>query len=173
MLEYAPCPWDPLPKTLSTQVKAVQRRSARVVFNNPCVSRKSATALLRKLNWAPLEKRRNHRRICLFRAMHFAEVNAPFFDFVAPNKQTGTRRDNLQYRIEHHKTKAHMLTFFICTSKDWNKLDPQDRLLPTWLVHYTSPWITGTRPVIKYGMSHYESLQRPEVVVITSGSTTK
>ena len=62
--------------------------------------------------------------------MHFAEVNAPFFDFVAPNKQTGTRRDNLQYRIEHYKTKAHMSTFFfIGTNKDWNKLDPQDRLL--------------------------------------------
>ena len=77
------------------------------------------------------EERRSHRRICLFRAMHFPEVKAPLSDFVVPNKkQTGTRWHNLQYRIEHHKTKAHMSTFFICTSKeDWNKLDLQDRLL--------------------------------------------
>ena len=38
-----------------------------------------------------LAERRSHRLTCLFRAMHFAEVNAPLSDFVVSNKQTGTR----------------------------------------------------------------------------------
>ena len=92
------------------------------MWNIPRVSRESTTELLGKLDWAVLDERRSHRRICLFRVMQFAEVNAPLSDFVVPNKQTGTQRHNLQYRIEHHKTKAHhMSTFFIiiyCTSKD-------------------------------------------------------
>ena len=64
-----------------------------------------------------------------FRAMHFIKVNASLSDFVVTNKQAGTSRHNLQYRIEHHKAKAYMSTFFICTSEDWKQLDPQDRLL--------------------------------------------
>ena len=83
VLEYASCSWDLLPNTISTRVEAVQRRHAWVVLNIPCVSRESATELLRKLDWAPLEERRSHRCMCLFRAMHFA-------DFVVPNKKTGT-----------------------------------------------------------------------------------
>ena len=66
--------------------------------------------------------------------MHFAEVKAPLSGFAVPNKQTGTCRHNLPYRIEQHKTKTHMSmsTFFIYLyKKDWNKLDPQDRLLCT------------------------------------------
>ena len=71
--------------------------------------------------------------------MHFAEVNAPLSDFVVSNKKTDTRRHNLQYRIDRYKTEGHMSTFFICTSKDWNKLDPQDRLLCSpWLDHCAS-----------------------------------
>ena len=61
--------------------------------------------------------------------MHFAEVKAPLSYFVVRNKQIGARRHNLQFRIEHYKTKAHKSTFFICTSKDWNKLDPQVKRL--------------------------------------------
>ena len=117
VLEYAFCSWDLLPKTLSTRVKVVQRRSAWVVFKIPRVSRESTTELLGKLDWAPLKERRSHRRMCLFRAMHFAEVNAPLSDFVVSNKKTDTRRHNLQYRIDRYKTEGHMSTFFICTSK--------------------------------------------------------
>ena len=65
-----------------------------MVFNIPRVSRESTTELLGKLDWAPLEERRSHRRMCLFRAMHFVEVNAPLSDLVVPNKKTGTRRHN-------------------------------------------------------------------------------
>ena len=75
VLEYASCSWDPLPKTLSSQVEAVQRRSARVAFNIPRISKSSTTEMLKKLEWESLESRRQRRRICLFRAMHYNEVN--------------------------------------------------------------------------------------------------
>ena len=48
VLEYDFCSWNPLPKTLSTQVKAAQRISAWVVFNISSVSRKSTTEVLGK-----------------------------------------------------------------------------------------------------------------------------
>ena len=38
VLEYAFCSWNPLPKTLSTRVKAVQQRSARVSAGNEPLS---------------------------------------------------------------------------------------------------------------------------------------
>ena len=130
VLEYASCSWDPLPKTLTTKVEAVQRRSARVVFNIPRTSKASTTDMLSRLEWDPLEDRRLRRRACLFRAMHYQEVKTPISDYVALNTcQTSTRRHGLQYRQEHHNTKAHMSTFFVCTSKTWNQLDPMDRLL--------------------------------------------
>ena len=45
-LKYASYSWDPLPKTLSSQVEAVQRRSARVAFNIPHISKPSTTEML-------------------------------------------------------------------------------------------------------------------------------
>ena len=130
VLEYASCSWDPLPKTLSSQVEAVQRRSARVAFNIPRISKSSTTEMLKKLEWESLESRRQRRRICLFRAMHYNEVNTNIHQYVSTSDcLTSTRRHGLQYRLEHHNTKAHMSTFYVCTSKAWNQLDPMDRLL--------------------------------------------
>ena len=94
----------------------------------------------KKLDWASLKKQKSHRRICLFKAMNFSEMKAPLSDMLVPNNQTGTRRNNLQYNIEHHKTKAHMSTFFICTSKYWNTLGPTGQTpLLVWLVHCARP----------------------------------
>ena len=45
-LKYASYSWDPLPKTMSSQVEAVQRRSARVAFNIPHISKSSTTEML-------------------------------------------------------------------------------------------------------------------------------
>ena len=130
VLEYASCSWDPLPKTLSSMVEAVQRRSARVVFNIPRISKASTTGMLEKLEWESLESRRQRRRVSLFRAMHYNEVNTNIQQYVSMTDcLTSARRHGLQYRQEHHNTKAHMSTFYVCTSKAWNQLDLKDRLL--------------------------------------------
>ena len=130
VLEYASCCWDPIPQILASKVEASQRRAARIVFNIPRTSHISTTALLRKLNWEPLETRRLNRRLALFSAMHFGEVKVQLEDHI--NRQTArtsSRRHGLQYTISHHKTKAHMSTFFVDTSRQWNQLSATDRRL--------------------------------------------
>lgn len=130
VLEYGSCSWDPLTKTLAAQVEAVQRRSARAVFGIPRSSRTSTTGLLQRLGWEALEERRRHRRICMFRAMHYSEIRTQISDYTRRSEsRTSTRRHDQQYAVEHHKTKAHMSTFFVQTSKDWNCLGKGDRLL--------------------------------------------
>lgn len=129
-LEYASCAWDPLTKTLSAKVEAVQRRSARAAFNIPRTSHASTTNMLQRLDWELLEARRAARRMSLFRAMHFGEVKTNIRDYISPSEcLTSTRRHSQQYRMSHHNTKAHMGSFFIRTSRDWNQLDPTNRLL--------------------------------------------
>ena len=130
VLEYASCAWDLLPKTLSKDVEAVQRRSARTVLNIPQTSHTSTTALLQKLDWKPLAERRERRRTCMFRAMHYGEINTDISNYVSLSDcKHSSRRHGKQYRVERHRTKAHMATFFISTSKIWNDLNRTDRLL--------------------------------------------
>ena len=130
ILEYASCSWDPLPKTLSDKVEAAQRRAARAVFNVPRTSRISTTTLLNKLDWVPLAERREHRRICLFRAMHFKEVNTELHDYIKPSKtKTSSRKHSVQYSNTHHNTKSHLSSFFVHTAKLWNNLDVDSRVL--------------------------------------------
>ena len=130
VLEYASTCWDPLPKTLSDKLEASQRRAARAVFNISTTSRISTTGLLKKLCWEPLENWRLCRRIALFRAMPFNEVPVDINQHVKlSSSRTSSRRHNIQYQTSHHNTKAHMNSFFIDTSKRWNNLDVNDRLL--------------------------------------------
>jgi hypothetical protein len=130
ILEYASCSWDPPPKTLSMKIEATQRRAARATFNVPRVSLVSTTALLKKLEWEPLENRRMHRRVSFFRAMHFGEVNIDLSVHVQPSvSKTSLRKHQQQYAVTHHNTRSHMKTFFIDTSKLWNQLKSDDRLL--------------------------------------------
>ena len=130
ILEYASCSFDPLPKTLATKLEASQRRAARAVFNIPRISHTSTTALLNKLQWEPLSDRRLNRRLAMFRAMHFGESGVNIEPHVKPSTARVTaRRHNKQYAVTHQNTKAHMSTFFIDTSKKWNQLGCESRLL--------------------------------------------
>ena len=130
ILEYASCSFDPLPKTQATKLEASQRRAARAVFNIPRISHTSTTALLNKLQWEPLSDRRLNRRLAMFRAMHFGEIGVDIEPHVKPSTARVTaRRHNQQYAVTHHNTKAHMSTFFIDTSKKWNQLGCESRLL--------------------------------------------
>jgi len=130
VLEYASCSFDPLPKTLEDKVEACQRRAARAVYNVPRVSKLSTTGLLKKLNWPTLKSRRHARKLALFRALHFKEVDLHLEHRVRlSTAKTSSRRHRLQYAIGHHNTEAHKNTFFVHTSRQWNLLDRSSRLL--------------------------------------------
>jgi hypothetical protein len=66
----------------------------------------------------------------MFRVMHYGEINTDISNYVSLSDcKLSSRRHGKQYRVEHHRTKAHMATFFISTSKIWNDLNRTDRLL--------------------------------------------
>ena len=145
---------EPFPITLAAKVMAVQRPSARVVFNIPLTSKASTTTdMLRRLDWETVEDRRLRRRTCLFCAMHYPSHTT------LNTRLPITRRHGLQYRQEHHK--AHMSTFFILTSKTWNRLDnppptsptiPNPMILPGYLPlkRITECYITDVFYVMKW-----------------------
>ena len=63
-LEYAPSVWDPHVTKKKQAIEKVQRRAARWVTNQHD-SMSSVTAMLKELDWQPLELRRVHSRLCL------------------------------------------------------------------------------------------------------------
>jgi len=63
-LEYCASIWDPYHNDYSTQLEAVQRRSARFVLKNNA-RMASVTEMLSKLKWEPLEHRRAIQRLIL------------------------------------------------------------------------------------------------------------
>ena len=95
IVEYASTVWDgQQTKTQSTKIEAIQRRTARNVFNIPRTDHQtSTTKLLEDLDWQNLDYRRERRRLGLFRAMHFGEVATPITDYIDPHPhQNNTRR---------------------------------------------------------------------------------
>lgn len=54
-IEYACSSWDPLPKVLINKVGAVQRHSAKDVYNTPRISLVIVSAMIQKLNWELLK----------------------------------------------------------------------------------------------------------------------
>jgi hypothetical protein len=57
LMEYACTIWDPYNKENINKLKAVQRRSARFIYNDFKYTT-SVTPMLNELNWAPLQERR-------------------------------------------------------------------------------------------------------------------
>ena len=129
-LEYACSVYDPLIQTLEDSLEAVQKRCARMVYNVPRISRISTTDLLNTLDWEPLAKRRAHRRLTLFRGMHFGEVATKITDYLVPaTNHHRTRRHLLCYQTPHWNSHNHKRSFFISTATLWNALPTNSRLL--------------------------------------------
>ena len=133
VLEYSSTVWDSsLTCSQEQQLEAVQRRAARTVHNIKRTDRvTSTTALINSLEWDLLATRRERRRICMFRAMHYNEVATKISDFLSPFVPTAgySRRHSHQYTIPHCKSKHHQNSYFVSTGKVWNNLDPGSPLL--------------------------------------------
>ena len=132
-LEYACTVWDAsLTTTQEQSLEAIQRRSARMVHNIRRTDHTtSTTQLIADLEWDKLKNRREHRRLGMFRAMHFNEVSTNITDYLAPHNPTlgFSRRHNQQYLVPHCRTKFHQNSFFISTAKLWNGLPTGSSLL--------------------------------------------
>ena len=77
ILDYASTIWSPYTQKNIQTLESVQRRSARLVFND-CSPYNSVSNMLTNLGWSPLADRQNeHRLIMLFKIIHhIVDINA-------------------------------------------------------------------------------------------------
>lgn len=103
VLEYACCCWNPLPQTLSSKIKASQRRAARAVFSIPRTCKISTSAQILKLNWKPMRRDVTADDWVFF--VQCTTVKSTYIWTNAPPSQsrTSTKRRNKQYILRGHQ----------------------------------------------------------------------
>ena len=78
--EYASTVWSPHTATDIQKVEAVQRRAARCVYRDYSYT-SSITAMMKDLNWHPLDKRRIDSRLIMLNKVTYDFVAIPAFTF--------------------------------------------------------------------------------------------
>jgi hypothetical protein len=100
-MEYACTIWDPHTKDNINKLEAVQRRSARFVYND-FRHTTSVTPMLNELNWAPLQERRaQYKVIMIYRIVHgLVDIPTPHLTPQA----TSVRGHMYRYKIPFTRT---------------------------------------------------------------------
>ena len=122
-MEYASTVWDPsTPKKNTTRLEAVQRRSARYVYNNYDYKQR-VTPLLESLNWQTLQSRRQQAKAAMMYRIVNGLVAIPTDDLTPI--QNRTRGHETRFLQPHTRIQAYKYSFFPSAIKIWNTL-PQD-----------------------------------------------
>ena len=98
-LEYAASVWDPHVTKQKQAIEKVQRRAARWVTNQHD-SMSSVTAMLKELNWQPLELRRVHSRLCLLYQITNGIVATPHIPYLIPHSHA-SRSSRHAHTLQH------------------------------------------------------------------------
>ena len=126
-LEYCSSAWDPYTKANIDKLEQVQRRAARLVTCN--FSRYTrVTPILQQLNWTPLRERRARTKVTiLYKAMHnLIEIPTQHLSYT-----TGATRQAHNLYIPYANTDTFKHSFFLSTSRLWNKIPLETRNAPT------------------------------------------
>ena len=121
-VEYCSSVWDPHLQKDKVRLEKINRRAARVVFNrtwrDPNVS---PTALLHQLQWAPLETRRYHQRMCLMYKVSHGLVAVPPTRLIPPARNL--RGHTRKYQHISTTCDPAKFPFFPRSIPEWNQLD--------------------------------------------------
>ena len=110
-MEYASTVWYPHTTTDINKVKAVQRRAARwATRDNRYTS--SVTAMLKDLNWRPLDQRRIDSRLVMMYKVTYDLVAIPASDFLVRNTRASRHIHPLAYRQIQTLKDYYRFTFF-------------------------------------------------------------
>ena len=96
-LEYASTVWYPQTTTAINKVEAVRRRAARWATRDYRYT-SSVTAMLKDLNWRPLDQRRIDSRLVMMYKVTYDLVAIPASDYLAQNTRTSRHIQPLAYR---------------------------------------------------------------------------
>ena len=96
-LEYALTVWYPPTTTDTNKVETVQRRAARWATRDYRYT-SSVTAMLKDLNWRPLDQRRIDSRLVMVYKVTYDLVAIPASDFLVRNTRASRHIHPLTYR---------------------------------------------------------------------------
>ena len=129
-LEYASTVWYPHTTTDINKVEAVQRRAARWATRDYRYT-SSVTAMLKDLNWRPLDQRRIDSRLVMMYKVTYDLVAIPASDYLVRNTRTSRHIHPLAYRQIQTLKDYYRFTFFPRTIIHWNALPANIPTLPT------------------------------------------
>ena len=139
-LEYAASVWDPHVTKQKQAIEKVQRRVARWVTNQQC-SMSSVTAMLKELNWQPLELPRVHSRLCLLYQITNGNVATPHIPYLLPRShasRSSRHAHTLQHATYQCRTNYFNYSYFPHTIVLWNALPQAVVSSPTLVAFKTS-----------------------------------
>ena len=128
-LECASTVWSPHTATDIQKVEAVQRRAARWVYRE-CSYTSSVTAMLKDLNWRPLDPRRINSLLIMLYKVTSDLVAIPASQYLTRNTRLSRHIHPLLYRQILTLKDYYRFTFFPRSNIHWNALPAHIPLLP-------------------------------------------
>ena len=122
-LEYCSTVWDPHNKCHIQQIGMIQRRAARMVFNDyDWENHTSVTGLIKELKWDMLSTRRTIARVNIMHKAIGGHMALPCHDYFTPvQRHSRTSHTNSFITVQSSKD-THSFSFVPLTIRDWNSL---------------------------------------------------
>ncbi len=122
-LDYTSAAWDPYTDKNINDLEKVQNAAARFVTNTYGKDT-SVSALKNNLGWPLLQERRRKNRISCYYKILNNHLDIDQTKYISPKTERTRRGHNNQFQIQRTRTDVYANSFFIRTTKDWNKLPP-------------------------------------------------
>ena len=129
-LEYASTVWSPHTATDIQKVEAVQRRAVRWKYRDYSYT-SSVTAMMKDLNWRPMDHKRIESRIIMLYKVTYDLVAIPASQCHTRNTRLSRHVHPLSYRQIPTLKDYYRFTFFPRSVIHWNALPAHIPVLPT------------------------------------------
>ena len=123
-MEYASIVWDPDTKCNSDKLERIQRKAARWALSDYS-PRASVTAMLKDLEWEPLQERRQNQRLVYLYKILNSRVAVPPDEmdlFYTNRPPRGKDANESQLKIMRAEYEQFKSSFSLKTTKEWNAL---------------------------------------------------
>ena len=121
LLEYSCSVWDPYHEGDISRIEKVQRNAARFVKND-YTRQSSVTAMMKDLNWKPLQHRRRESRLILFYKIVNHLVAIPPEHHIVKNQRISRNSHSQQYLHKRVNIDPYKYSYFPRTIIEWNSL---------------------------------------------------
>lgn len=129
-VEYGVTIWDPFTRDNIDKLERIQRRAARYVYNDYSYN-SSVTTMLNKLQWTPLQQRRQNIRLCWIYKIANGLVAIPVDQYLTPLTRPSRHYNTMAFTIYSPRNDYYKYSFFPRTVIEWNQLPEMTVKAPT------------------------------------------